>query len=150
MKLGTMEIIVIFIVALLVIGPDKLPYYVKKLGGVLKEFKKASSSITKELREEVLDPLEEAQRPLKEALEPLTDLKEEIDGNLKSIQRDLTGKGSSKKKTTKSEVKSEPKAETEKAAVVAPDDDIPEIEEVEEIVEEPVEEIEQVEASEQE
>lgn len=137
MKIGTMELIVIFVVALLIIGPDKLPAYVKKLGGVLKEFRKATSSITKEIREEVLDPLEEAQKPLKEALEPLTDLKDEIDGSLKSIKNDLSGKSTPKKKSSKPESKSsEEKAAEAKSAPVVADDDIPEVEEIEEIIEE--------------
>lgn len=38
MKIGFTEIIVIFIVALIVIGPDKLPYYARKLGAGLREF----------------------------------------------------------------------------------------------------------------
>ena len=46
-----MELIVIFIVALLVIGPDKLPMYAKKFGSALREFRKASSGITKDIRE---------------------------------------------------------------------------------------------------
>ena len=42
MKIGAMELIVIFIVALLVIGPDKLPSYAKKFGNAMREFRKAS------------------------------------------------------------------------------------------------------------
>ena len=60
MKIGAMELIVIFIVALLVIGPDKLPSYARKFGNALKEFKKASSDITQDIRESVVEPLEEA------------------------------------------------------------------------------------------
>ena len=56
MKIGAMELIVIFIVALLVIGPDKLPQYAKKFGAALREFRKASSDVTKEIRESVIDP----------------------------------------------------------------------------------------------
>ncbi len=66
MKIGVMELIVIFIVALLVIGPDKLPSYAKKLGGALREFRKASADVTKEIRENVVDPLDEASKPLRE------------------------------------------------------------------------------------
>ena len=47
MKIGAMELIVIFIVALLVIGPDKLPSYAKKFGNAMREFRKASSDMTK-------------------------------------------------------------------------------------------------------
>ena len=75
MKIGAMELIVIFIVALLVIGPDKLPQYARKFGAALKEFRKASSDVTKEIRESVIDPLEEAQKPLRDAMEPLEGIK---------------------------------------------------------------------------
>ena len=59
MKLGFWEILVVVIVALLVIGPDKLPFYAKKLGQALKEFRKVSEDMTKEVRESVIEPLEE-------------------------------------------------------------------------------------------
>ena len=39
MKIGWMELLVIVIVALVVVGPDKLPDYAKKFGKALKEFK---------------------------------------------------------------------------------------------------------------
>ena len=97
MKLGFMEILVILIVALLVIGPDKLPYYTKKLGVALKEFRKVSEDVTKEVRENVIDPLEEASAPLREAIEPLEDLKKDIEGNLTSVEKDFKNIGKTKK-----------------------------------------------------
>jgi TatA/E family protein of Tat protein translocase len=36
MKIGAMELVVIFIVALLVIGPDKLPQYARKFGAAMR------------------------------------------------------------------------------------------------------------------
>ncbi len=96
MKLGFWEILVILIVALLVIGPDKLPYYTKKLGLALKEFRKVSESVTKEVRESVIEPLDEASKPLREAVEPLTELKKDIEGNLSSVERDFKNIGKSK------------------------------------------------------
>ena len=74
MKIGVWELMLVFVVALLVIGPDKLPEYARKFGEALKEFKKYSSEATKEIRESVVEPLQEAQRPLKEAMEPISDL----------------------------------------------------------------------------
>ena len=79
MKIGAMELIVIFIVALLVIGPDKLPLYAKKFGSAMREFRKASSDMTQDIRESVVEPLEEAQRPLREAMEPLETLKKDVE-----------------------------------------------------------------------
>lgn len=74
MKIGALELLVVFVVALLVIGPDKLPLYAKKFGAAMREFRKASQDVTQEIRESVIDPLEEAKKPLKEAMEPIEDL----------------------------------------------------------------------------
>ena len=97
MKLGFWEILVILVVALLVIGPDKLPYYTKKLGAALKEFRKVSESVTREVRESVIEPLDEASKPLREAVEPLTELKKEVEGSLNSVEREFMNIGKPKK-----------------------------------------------------
>ena len=54
MKIGAMELIVIFIVALFVIGPDKLPSYARRFGNALREFRKASSDVTQDIRQSVV------------------------------------------------------------------------------------------------
>ena len=116
MKIGPLEIVVIFIVALIVIGPNKLPEYAQKLGAALKEFRKASASITKDIQEEVVEPLQEAQRPIKEALEPITDLNSEIQGSINDVKKgfnDLSKpiKLDGKKESTKSGAKSQESAD---------------------------------------
>ena len=117
MKLGFWEILVILIVALLVIGPDKLPYYTKKLGLALKEFRKVSEDVTKEVRESVIDPLEEAQRPLREAMEPLEDLKKDIEGNFSSLEKDLKNIGKPNKSSAAKKESGKTDAETADEAV---------------------------------
>ena len=62
MKIGFSELVVVFVVALFVIGPDKLPEYARKLGEALRQFRKASNEMTKDLRESVIEPLEEAEK----------------------------------------------------------------------------------------
>lgn len=42
MKFGFVELLVVFVIALLVLGPDKLPTCAKKLGKAFQEFRKAS------------------------------------------------------------------------------------------------------------
>ena len=123
MKLGFWEILVILIVALLVIGPDKLPFYTKKLGVALKEFRKVSEDVTKEVRESVIDPLEEASAPLREAIEPLEELKKDIEGNLTSVEKEFKNIGKPKKSTSakkdaEMETPEEPQAETAQAEEV--------------------------------
>jgi sec-independent protein translocase protein TatA len=52
-NLGMPEIIVIFVLALIVFGPRKLPEIGKSLGKGLAEFKKASNDLRRTWEEEV-------------------------------------------------------------------------------------------------
>ena len=63
MKIGTLEIVVIVIVALFVIGPDNLSSYAKKFGEVLKSLRAATADLSKDVQENIVEPLNEAQRP---------------------------------------------------------------------------------------
>ena len=103
MRIGISELILVFVVALFVIGPDKLPFYTKKLGEALGEFRKASDKATADIRSSIVEPLEEAQKPLREAVEPFTELQEAVNGNLKDVQKSLNniGKNRSPKKENK-------------------------------------------------
>ena len=49
--IGLPELIVIAIIALLVVGPKKLPELAKSLGKGLTEFKKAAEDVTENLKE---------------------------------------------------------------------------------------------------
>lgn len=60
-SLGMQEIIVIFILALIIFGPRKLPEIGKSIGKGLQEFKKASNDLKRTWEEEVqLDKEKEA------------------------------------------------------------------------------------------
>lgn len=98
MKIGLTELIVLLIVALVVLGPDKFPKYAGQLGRALREFRKFSSEATKEIRESIVEPLEEAQKPLREAMEPISSLKDELEGNMKELQKSLDDLGNPIKK----------------------------------------------------
>ena len=93
MKIGIRELLVVFVVALIVLGPDKLPLYARKFGEALREFRKFSSEATKDIRESIVEPLEEAQRPLKEALEPITELEKEVRSDMEGIQKSFSDIG---------------------------------------------------------
>ena len=97
MKIGFTEIVLIFIVALVVIGPDKLPYYAKKLGAGLREFRKATDDMTKDIRESVVEPLEEAQKPIREAMEPFEQFNRDVRNNFKETSDSLNNIGKAKK-----------------------------------------------------
>lgn len=98
MKIGIQELLLVFIVALIVLGPDKLPLYARRFGEALREFRRFSSDATKDIRESIVEPLEEAQRPIREALEPIATLEKEIKGEVAGLQRSLSSIGSPVKK----------------------------------------------------
>ena len=52
-SLGVPELIVIFVIALIIFGPRKLPEIGKALGKSLAEFKKASNELRNTLEEEI-------------------------------------------------------------------------------------------------
>lgn len=86
MKIGFQELLVVFIVALVVVGPDKLPYYAKKFGQAMAQFKKYTAEATKEIRENVVEPLQEAQKPLREAMEPFDEISREVKGSVNEVK----------------------------------------------------------------
>ena len=78
--IGMQELIIIFVIALIVFGPRKLPQLGKSLGRSIAEFKRASNELrstleqeirVEETRKEIMDPIEtlnsEAEEVIKEA-----------------------------------------------------------------------------------
>ena len=109
MKIGFAELLVIIIVAMVFIGPDKLPVYARKLGKMLNQLKEYTGEATKEVQENIVEPLEEIQKPLKEAVAPLNEIKKDLDDSVSSVTKSFTGIG----KTSKT--KAEKMAESEQA-----------------------------------
>lgn len=103
MKIGMMELLVIAVVALIVIGPDKLPDYAKRLGQMLKEVRKATSSLTEEIQKDVVEPLNEAAKPLKEAVEPLNEAANEIKKTADDLKKSVNAIGKDEVKKTAAE-----------------------------------------------
>jgi TatA/E family protein of Tat protein translocase len=67
-SLGMPELIVIFVIALIIFGPRKLPELGRSLGRSLNEFKRASNELRNTLEEEVrVDEQREAARQRAEA-----------------------------------------------------------------------------------
>ena len=66
-SLGMQEIIVIFVLALIIFGPRKLPELGKSLGKSLAEFKKASNELKQTWEEEVRVEKEKLSEIAKEA-----------------------------------------------------------------------------------
>jgi len=62
LQLGTMELLVILIVALIFVGPAKLPELGRALGRGLREFRELSSSLQRQLEESGEKRREEEER----------------------------------------------------------------------------------------
>jgi len=73
-QLGFQELLIIFVIALLVFGPKKLPELGKSLGKGLREFKKA----TEDLKSNWEDQMKEVEHPIKEAGKDLEKAADEV------------------------------------------------------------------------
>ena len=77
-SLGVPEILFIFILALLVFGPNRLPELARQVGGALRELKKIQQNIRADLNEMMHDESDGAAPP--PTLPPKTDAIEAADG----------------------------------------------------------------------
>ena len=60
LNIGGGELLLILLLALIVLGPDKLPDAAKQAGKVMKEFRKISNGFQRELRNAMKDPVSAA------------------------------------------------------------------------------------------
>ena len=82
-QLGFSEMLVIFVVALLVFGPKKLPELGKSLGKGIREFKKA----TEELKSNWEDHVKDIQQPLNDVKKDLHSMGQDLKSDFyKSIE----------------------------------------------------------------
>jgi sec-independent protein translocase protein TatA len=78
-NLGIQELAVIFILALVFIGPKQLPELAKTLGKVFRDFKRASNEITDSLQREA---------------KQFTDIQDDIKSDIKKVDIELLPEGS--------------------------------------------------------
>lgn len=81
--LQTGEIVIIALLALVVLGPKRLPEMARKAGGWLAELRRAAREITAGLEAEVADFKEvgnELKSPLDEVKKPFTEIRDEVKG----------------------------------------------------------------------
>jgi TatA/E family protein of Tat protein translocase len=68
--IGMPELLVILVVALLVLGPKKLPDVARALGRGMAEFRRASSELRSTLSEPIDGPPREAPKPERSSAQP--------------------------------------------------------------------------------
>ncbi len=105
-SIGPAEIVLIFVIALLVFGPRKLPEIGKSVGKALREFKKASDEIKGRIEEEIdASSLKEVKNDLKSGLQ-------DIRSGMSSLQSGVTDiKEGLKEDIQKEAPKEDPKKE---------------------------------------
>jgi sec-independent protein translocase protein TatB len=76
-NIGAGEFLVILVIALVVLGPERLPEAIRKVGQVMGELRKLSAGFQDELRDAMNEPLEEmrstvdmVRNPFKDGEEP--------------------------------------------------------------------------------
>lgn len=82
-QLGFQELILIFVVALLVFGPRKLPELGKSLGKGLREFRRATNDLKATWEEQVRD----AENELSDTRKDLRNLQRDVDKDIRSTPR---------------------------------------------------------------
>lgn len=85
MKIGFLELVVVLVVALLLIGPDKLPDYARKAGAALRKFKGYSGKLADEINENIVEPMQDAAEPLKKVAKDITDPLSEMKKTIEDI-----------------------------------------------------------------
>ncbi|MED9822042.1 MAG: Sec-independent protein translocase protein TatB [Christensenellales bacterium] len=121
-KIGGMELLVVLIVALFAIGPERLPKVARKMGRMLSQFRKVMNDATEELKEasdefrEVSDEIDGVRKSLQNTLKE-TD--EEVRGVVKETDKALQETSREMKEAIQSEKRADDHAE-ETAAVKKP------------------------------
>src|SRR5436190_8971110 len=113
---GFQEIIFIFIAALLIFGPKKLPEIGKTIGKGMREFKKATDDLKSNWEEHLRDP-ESPVHDLKQTLN-------EVKTDLESSTKEITAGMQSHVDAFKTEVEAATNPEEDKPPVSAPQEEI--------------------------
>ncbi|MCD7750445.1 MAG: hypothetical protein LUI10_01665 [Lachnospiraceae bacterium] len=87
MKIGGLELIVVLVILILVVGPERTIIYARKAGKWLRVLRVYLGSMTGELRETVVEPLQELQEPLREITQPFNELSKEVTGTVNEISK---------------------------------------------------------------
>lgn len=87
-NIGPMELFVIFVIALLVFGPKKLPEIGRSIGKALREFKKTSEEIRGRIEEEIEASTSEIRDAGKEITRDIDEAQKNIRDEIEDIYAD--------------------------------------------------------------
>ncbi len=105
--IGPGELILILLIALIVVGPRRLPEVSSALGKALRDLRQASQEMTSELSKELQAPLEELEKEKarlgQELQAPLEELKKDKDRVAQDLRAPLMGEEGKKEAEGKEE-----------------------------------------------
>ena len=118
--IGPLELMLILILALVVFGPGKLPEIGAKLGGSLREMRKATREFSREIDEtrqaiegpinEMKDPMQELAEPFQEAGTAIAGARDVLSNPSKAIEGYVMGQYASADKPAKTAADEPPPA----------------------------------------
>jgi Tat protein translocase TatB subunit len=85
--IGLPELLLILVVALIVVGPRRLPEVAAQLARFIREFRKYSSNVTRE----VTDALEDFEREYKEIKQEWKEVDEGVREDVRAIESEVAG-----------------------------------------------------------
>jgi sec-independent protein translocase protein TatB len=88
LDIGSTEFLFIVIIAIIILGPDKLPEALKTTGKFIGKLKRMWRDATADIRREI--ELEEMREEMKKYKEELTKLQQKIENDTKEINQNLT------------------------------------------------------------
>lgn len=71
-NLGSGELLVIFVVALMVLGPNKLPDAARQVGRAVNEIRRISGGFQREMREAMQEPMKAAEQAKADMIDPFS------------------------------------------------------------------------------
>lgn len=94
-SIGPAELILVFVIALLVFGPKKLPEIGRSVGKALREFKKTSEEIKGRIEEEIeASEIKDIRKDIQAGVDGIkSEVKSFTDDITKDAEKDETGEG---------------------------------------------------------
>ncbi len=101
--MGWFEIAIVLLVALIVLGPEKLPHYARNIGKFIRQFRKITTGVSKEITKAMdFDEEDEAEEGIKKELRDITTSLEE---DAAELRRSLSEEAESISKTVSESTK---------------------------------------------
>jgi len=90
-SIGPAELILIFVVALLVFGPKKLPEIGRSVGKALREFKRTSDEIKGRIEEEIeASELKDIRKDIRAGVDDLRSSVDQVAAEVKRVPEEIT------------------------------------------------------------